>query len=297
MRSWHISPKSILPSVLPERIFSRNFEYLFIISSASHHHPALRTGCREMPAPCLDGEARPYHLDTLRSIPYSGSTPSIGVGMAACFPTLDRNRTQRLPRATGVRAGAYLNVGASNTVFCASSTISSIDSYTSTLMAPLISSLIGAIPARALTKPEKHPTAARRIMTGSGVSSMNSVRSERRWPQTIMRPSPWAASRLAGLKTPSITAQGTICRLPNRVSQARALPAASWLILWKEFTALFDVLHSTGMTRRSCSRITISARVSPNLLSPQNSPGAGASSASGCRGAEPRSDRSPAARS
>ena len=79
-----------------------------------------------------------------------------------------------------------------------------------------------------------------------------------------------------GLNTPLMTAAGTIWRFPNPVSHVRALPTASWLIRLKELTALLDTLHSKGMTRRSWTRITRSARMFPSLLSPQNTPGAGA---------------------
>lgn len=46
----------------------------------------------------------------------------------------------------------------------------------------------------------------------------------------------------------------------------------------KLFTALFDTLHSIARHCRSGSLTTRSARFGPSLLSPQNSPGPGASS-------------------
>ena len=79
----------------------------------------------------------------------------------------------------------------------------------------------------------------------------NETRSESRWLQKIVRLSACAVCRLSGLNTPLITAHGTMARLPNSAVQARAFPTASWLTLLKEFTALFDVLHSTGMARPS----------------------------------------------
>ena len=110
---------------------------------------------------------------------------------------------------------------------------------------------------------------------------MKVAKALRSWAQKIVRCWAWACSRFRVLKMPDRTALGTVAPLPNSSIQAEAFAAASLLSRLTEFVDEFDTLHSMGLHLPSCSLTMRSALRSPNGASPQNSPGAGASSRPG----------------